>query len=103
MFCVRVAGLRVESEVTVDFIERWLHVSPDGGNGGIELLYLVLSSAVVVAPVRFPRRGPRQHDPPPGPEPPGGGERCPARGEKVGPPPARARGPHPPPPHPPPA
>jgi hypothetical protein len=42
--------------VTVHFIEQWLHVSPDGGNGGIELLYLVLISAVVVALVRYRRR-----------------------------------------------
>ena len=29
----------------MDFIERWLHISPDGGNGASELL---IATAVVV-------------------------------------------------------
>jgi hypothetical protein len=34
----------------VDWIEKVLHVSPDGGNGSLELLvYLVLSIVVYVA------------------------------------------------------
>jgi hypothetical protein len=32
----------------VDFVERWLHVSPDGGNGTFELvIYIVLFVAIV--------------------------------------------------------
>jgi hypothetical protein len=31
----------------MDFIERWLHISPDGGNGGSEILIV----AVVVLTV----------------------------------------------------
>lgn len=31
----------------MDFIERWLHVSPDGGNGMAEAGYLALLAAAV--------------------------------------------------------
>jgi len=34
----------------MDFIERWFHVSPDGGNGTLEWLYL---AAAIVAAVVF--------------------------------------------------
>ena len=34
----------------MDFIERWLGVSPDGGDGSLELLYIV---TVVVVTVMF--------------------------------------------------
>jgi hypothetical protein len=33
----------------MDFIERWFHVAPDGGNGTLEVLYLVAPLALVVA------------------------------------------------------
>jgi hypothetical protein len=39
----------------MDFIERLFHVSPDGGNGLTELLYLVAISAVGVG-IIFRRR-----------------------------------------------
>jgi hypothetical protein len=32
----------------MDFIERWFHVSPDGGNGSLEMLYLVVAAAGLV-------------------------------------------------------
>ena len=31
----------------MDFIERWFHVSPDGGNGSLEVLYIVAILAVI--------------------------------------------------------
>jgi hypothetical protein len=31
----------------MDFIEAWLGVSPDGGDGSLELVYLTLASAAV--------------------------------------------------------
>ncbi len=33
----------------MDFIERWLHVAPDGGNGTVELAYLATALASVLA------------------------------------------------------
>jgi hypothetical protein len=33
--------------MTMDFIERWFHVSPDGGNGSLEVLYVVAVLAVI--------------------------------------------------------
>jgi hypothetical protein len=33
----------------MDFIERWLHVSPDGGDGTLEIAYLVVSMALILA------------------------------------------------------
>jgi len=39
----------------MDFIERLFHVSPDGGSGVTELLYLVALSAVGLA-IFFRRR-----------------------------------------------
>jgi len=33
----------------VDFIERWFGVSPDGGDGTLELLYIGVSVLIVVA------------------------------------------------------
>jgi hypothetical protein len=32
----------------MDFIERWLHVSPDGGNGALEMLLVVGLPILVV-------------------------------------------------------
>lgn len=32
----------------MDFIERWFHVSPDGGNGSLEVLYLVVVAAIML-------------------------------------------------------
>ena len=37
------------------FIETWLHVSPDGGSGALEAMYLASGLAIVVAVV-FRRR-----------------------------------------------
>jgi hypothetical protein len=33
----------------MDFIERWLHVSPDGGNGSLEVVYLLAPLAIILA------------------------------------------------------
>ncbi|MER9526086.1 hypothetical protein NKI96_21245 [Mesorhizobium sp. M0292] len=33
----------------MDFIERWFGVSPDGGNGTTEALYIIAGLVVVVA------------------------------------------------------
>jgi len=35
----------------MDFIERLFHVSPDGGNGSLEVLYIGVAVAAVVVPV----------------------------------------------------
>jgi len=39
----------------MDFIERWFGISPDGGDGSLEALYLVVL-LVVVAVIVFRRR-----------------------------------------------
>ena len=39
----------------MDFIERWFHVSPDGGDGSLEALFIVAIVAVIVLAV-FRRR-----------------------------------------------
>lgn len=39
----------------MDFIEQWFHVSPDGGNGSLEVLYIVAIAAVILM-VLFRRR-----------------------------------------------
>lgn len=46
----------------MDFIERWLHISPDGGNGMSEILVLssVALTLVVVAGTALRRRLPRR-------------------------------------------
>jgi hypothetical protein len=31
----------------VQFVEHWFHTSPDGGNGGFEVLVLVLFAAIL--------------------------------------------------------
>lgn len=55
----------------MEWIEEWLHVSPDGGNGTLELLFLLVPvfslAAGWVAVKRFARTGrgsrrPRQTD-----------------------------------------
>ncbi len=33
----------------MDFIERWLHISPDGGNGLLEAVYLAASACAIVS------------------------------------------------------
>jgi hypothetical protein len=43
--------LRQYGETAMDFIERWFGVSPDGGDGTLELLYI---SAEVLIVVRSP-------------------------------------------------
>ena len=32
----------------MDFIERWLHISPDGGNGASELLIVIVVILTIV-------------------------------------------------------
>ena len=39
----------------MDFIEQWFGVSPDGGDGSLELLYVVAVVVVVLAAI-FRRR-----------------------------------------------
>ena len=39
----------------MDFIERWFGVSPDGGDGSLEALY-ILAGIVVIAAIVFQRR-----------------------------------------------
>jgi hypothetical protein len=44
----------------MDFIERWLHISPDGGNGSSELLIMTaIIVTIVVLIVAFRRYLPR--------------------------------------------
>jgi len=48
----------------MDFIERWFGISPDGGDGSLEALYL-LALAIVITAVVFRgrlRRLIRRHD-----------------------------------------
>jgi len=33
----------------MDFFERWFGISPDGGNGLLEMLYLLAASLILVA------------------------------------------------------
>ena len=33
----------------MDFIERWFGISPDGGDGSLEALYIVAAVAVITA------------------------------------------------------
>ena len=40
----------------MDFIERWLHISPDGGNGTSEILIMTAFVITVVALVAAFRR-----------------------------------------------
>ncbi len=39
----------------MDFIERWFGISPDGGDGSLEILYVV-ALVVVVAAITFRAR-----------------------------------------------
>jgi hypothetical protein len=50
----------------MDFIERWFGVSPDGGDGTLELLYIAAGLAVFGAVVwrRWFRRGRDKQAPP---------------------------------------
>jgi len=41
----------------VDFIERWLHVSPDRGNGTLELVIYVGLFVALVVVARVSQRG----------------------------------------------
>lgn len=36
----------------MDFIERWLHISPDGGSGAFEMLFVVGLPMLVVLVLR---------------------------------------------------
>jgi hypothetical protein len=40
----------------MDFIERWLGISPDGGSGAVEVLWLVVLGAAIVVVARSTRR-----------------------------------------------
>ncbi|HEY7391206.1 MAG TPA: hypothetical protein VH640_22005 [Bryobacteraceae bacterium] len=51
----------------MDFIERWLGVSPDGGNGRLEITLILVALVVVAAPLlvsrfRFGARRARKTD-----------------------------------------
>jgi HAMP domain-containing protein len=35
----------------MDFIEQWAHVSPDGGSGALEALYVFVAAAVAATAV----------------------------------------------------
>jgi hypothetical protein len=37
----------------VDFIERWFGVSPDGGDGTLELLYIGVGALIALALLRW--------------------------------------------------
>lgn len=37
----------------MDFIERWFGVSPDGGDGTLELLYVGVAALIVVVLLRW--------------------------------------------------
>lgn len=41
----------------MEWIEEWLHVSPDGGNGTLEALFLLVPIVSLVAAKRFLRIG----------------------------------------------
>lgn len=41
----------------MDFIERWLHISPDGGNGASELLIVTAVVVTIISVVVAVRRG----------------------------------------------
>ena len=41
----------------MDFIERWLHISPDGGSGASELLIITALILTIVAAAAVVRRG----------------------------------------------
>src|SRR5204863_8576387 len=45
----RAAGQPVERGAAVDFIERLFGISPDGGDGSTELMYLIVLAVIVVA------------------------------------------------------
>ncbi len=51
-----VAGALVVEHAYMDFIERWFGVSPDGGDGSTELMYLILLLVVIVAVLYRPVR-----------------------------------------------
>jgi hypothetical protein len=41
----------------MDFIERWLHISPDGGSGALEFLVVTAIILVLLTVVILARRG----------------------------------------------
>ncbi len=41
----------------MDFIERWLHISPDGGNGASELLIVAAVVITVISVIGVALRG----------------------------------------------
>ena len=44
---------RTHGGTAVDFIERWFGVSPDGGDGTLELLYLGVGALIAFALLRW--------------------------------------------------
>lgn len=48
----------------MDWLERWLGMSPDGGNGSLELLLVLLGAVLVSASLQF-RKWPRPLSGPP--------------------------------------
>ena len=56
--------LRADAGTDMDFIERWFGISPDGGDGALELLYVavgVLIVAILIARIVSRRRYRRSH------------------------------------------
>ena len=45
----------------MDFVERYLHISPDGGSGATEAIYIAVVVLIALAPVL--RRELRKHPP----------------------------------------
>jgi len=41
----------------MDFIEHWLHISPDGGNGATELLIVTILALTTMGAIVAVRRG----------------------------------------------
>ncbi len=53
-------SVAIATEDDLDFIERFFHFSPDGGNGFIELLILACVALAAIAAVWQTRRVPEQ-------------------------------------------
>lgn len=40
----------------MDFIERWLHISPDGGNGASEFMIVTFVAVTIISVIAVVRR-----------------------------------------------
>jgi hypothetical protein len=47
--------MQQKARIEMDFFEQWFHISPDGGNGSLEALYIIAIVAVILA-ILFRRR-----------------------------------------------